>query len=183
MVLTMSDKVKKKSIFSTVLLYIYLIGVVGFIFLGPKLNYKKGGGHSRIKACYSNIRVLQGAVEMYNMDVVTMMTTLDQSLLREGHYIKSNTDLVCPETSKHATYSGDNLTDDGEIICSYHGGLITEGPYEADQPSLREKRKAEIQEYLKDCIERIPFALAWPLLLVIMVLVSILGAIENIIRF
>ena len=81
MVLTMSDKVKKKSIFSTVLLYIYLIGVVGFIFLGPKLNYKKGGGHSRIKACYSNIRVLQGAVEMYNMDVVTMMTTLDQSLI------------------------------------------------------------------------------------------------------
>jgi hypothetical protein len=179
----MSDKVKKKSIFSTVFLYIYLIGVVGFIFLGPKLNYKRGGGRSWIKACYSNIRVLQGAVEMYNMDVETMMTTLDQSILMERKYIKSSYELVCPERSKGGTYHGDHLTDDGEIICTYHGGLIAKGPYEADKPSLREKRKAEIQEYLKDCLERIPFALAWPLLLVIIVLVSILGAIENIIRF
>ena len=46
------------------------------------------------------------------------------------------------------------------------GGLIAEGPYDADKPSLREKRNAEIQEYLNDCFEKIKFALAWPILLV-----------------
>ncbi len=163
----MSDKVKKKSIFSTVLLYIYLIGVVGFIFLGPKLHYKKGGGHDRVKACYSNIRVIQGAVEMYNMDFETMMTTLDQSLLREGRYIKSSTDLVCPETSKHATYSGDNLTDDGEIICSYHGGLISKGPYDKVKESQKAKEsKNQIVNKILPYLVNFLNSLFWPLWLV-----------------
>ena len=77
----MSDKVKKKSIFSTVFLYIYLIGVVGFIFLNLLIpSFKRVHHSSRDKVCYSNIRVLQGAVEMYNMDIETMMTTLEQSI-------------------------------------------------------------------------------------------------------
>ena len=151
----MSDKAKKKSTLSTVLLYIYLIGFIAYLLIGPKIYSKKGVGHSKVKSCYSNIRVLQGAVEMYNMDIETMMSTLDQNILIEGKYIKANRELVCPETSKHGTYSGENLTDNGEIICSYHGGLIAEGPYDTEEPSLSEKRKAEIKQYLNDCIENI----------------------------
>ncbi len=174
----MSDKAKKKSILSTILFYVYLIGVLAFTLFGPQIYYRRGGGNARIKSCYSNIRVLQGAVEMYNMDVNTMMSSLNQSILIEMHYIKANSELVCPETSKHGTYSGEHLTDDGEIICSYHGGLIAEGQYDKEKPSLSERRRAEIQKYLNNCFERIPFALAWPLLL----LIPVLGTIEKILR-
>ena len=158
----MADNSKHKNSHSSILFYIYLIGFIAYILFGPNPNYRRyGGGSARYKVCYSNLRILQGALEMYNMDVDPMMTTLDQSLLREGHYIKANEDLVCPEKSKHATYSGEHLTEDGEIICSYHGGLIAKGPYN-DEEIEREK-----QEYFKGYIDKIPYALAWPALLAI----------------
>ncbi|MBR4329886.1 MAG: hypothetical protein IKO19_02780 [Candidatus Riflebacteria bacterium] len=160
----MADKVKKKSTLSTVLSYIYLIGAFALIFLGPKVYHKKNITN-RDRACYSNLRVLLGAVEMYNMDSETMMTTLDQSLLRKWHYIKADKDLECPEVSKQAFYSGKNLTDDGEIICSYHGGLIAEGPHDKI-----EEKNFQPQKYFGECLERIPYALFWPLALVGLVL-------------
>ena len=162
---------KKTGCFET-LFYIYLIGAVLFIFLGPVPRRVGGRASSPQKACYSNIRVLQGAVEMYNMDVEPMMTTLDQELLREGHYIKSDEDLVCPKTEIGGTYSGENLTDDGEIICSYHGGLIEAGPYDAeygagvDKTKIKKTKKQieyERSKYFTDCMNRIPYTFFWPL--------------------
>ncbi len=168
----MSDKAKTKSPLSTILFYVYLIGIFVFIFFGPQMSYRRGGRNDRIKSCYSNLRVIQGAVEMYNMDVKEKMTTLDQSHLIEGHYIKANSELVCPETSKHGTYSGKDLTKDGEIICSYHGGLIAEGPYNDELIQI------EKQQNIKNYIDKTPYALAWPLLL----LVPVLNTIEKILR-
>ena len=43
---------------------------------------------ARQKACYSNIRVLTGAVEMYNMDHSIMMKELDFNTLIQEHYLK-----------------------------------------------------------------------------------------------
>ncbi len=162
----MSDKVKKKSIFSNVFLQIYLAGIVIIIFLNLLIpSFKRVHHSARDKACYSNIRVLQGAVEMYNMDIETMMTTLDQSILRESLYIKASNDLICPETSKGGTYSGEHLTDDGEIICSYHGGLIAKGPYNKEQ-EIKNQILYKVQQYLIKLFEGALPALLWPLWLV-----------------
>ncbi len=157
------DKKKKKSCFE-ILFYIYLIGGVLFIFLGPKPQKVGGRGYDpgRQKSCYSNIRILQGAVEMYNMDVATMMTSLDQSALINDHYIKDSSPLVCPNDSKHGVYknSGD-LTDSGEIYCTYHGGLIMEGEF--DKELRGGHRLFEFDFNILDCFKRIPYAFFWPL--------------------
>ena len=110
-----------------------VIAIIGILAAMAIPNFKKARASARQKACYSNIRVLQGAVEMYNMDVSTMMTTLNQGTLRNGKYLKGTADLMCPETSKQKGYkeSGD-LTDNGEITCGYHGGLIQKGPYDTE---------------------------------------------------
>ncbi len=55
-----------------------------FIFLACNQVYARTP-FARDKACFSNIRVIQGAVEMYNMDVATMMRTLDMDVLIEGN--------------------------------------------------------------------------------------------------
>ena len=160
---------KKKTSWSEILLYIYLSGVVLFIFLGPTPRRVGGRGYgSKQKACYSNIRIIQGALEMYNMDVDTMMSTLDQRILIEEKYMKSTHELECPETSIGGTYSGENLTEDGEIICSYHGGLIAPGPFDNGTTIKGKKTREQIEKerkiYIDHCITRIPFSFFWPLL-------------------
>ena len=157
---------KKKTTISEILLYIYLTGAVLFIFLGPVVQRVGGVGYgSKQKSCYSNLRIIQGAVEMYNMDTETMMNRLDQRPLREGKYLKATEDIVCPDKEIGGTYSGENLTEDAEIICSYHGGLIVAGPYDGDS-NIKKTRKLieyERKKYMSDCLNRIPYALFWPL--------------------
>ena len=110
-----------------------VIAIIGILAAMAIPNFKKARASARQKACYSNLRVIQGAVEMYNMDVSTMMVTLDQSTLIKGKYIKAASALICPETSKNGSYSGSDLTENGEIVCSYHGGLIARGSYDDEQ--------------------------------------------------
>lgn len=159
----MPKKEKKKSIFSNVFFQIYLIGVIVFIFSEPFFSFRRREASLRYKACYSKIRVLMGAVEMYNMDNETMMTTLDQNTLIKEKYLKETENLVCPERSD-ATYSGENLTGDGEIICSYHGGVTAKGPYDKEL-EIENSIVNSILHYLGKIIIRIPGALLWPVAL------------------
>lgn len=70
----------------------------------------------RQKACYSNIRVLQGAVEMYNMDSSELMKDLDIKKL-EG-YIKNPDGIKCPGYGDVASYTSlGDLSKDGEVSC------------------------------------------------------------------
>ena len=163
----MSDKVKKKSIFSNVFFLIYIAGFIIITFFDPLASFRRVHHSARDKACYSNIRVIQGAVEMYNMDHQTMMTTLDQNILISGKYIKSNSPLQCPETSKNGTYYGDDLAGEGYIYCDYHGDLAGNRPDLSKGPPLSssEKRREEIDNYIKKLMERFPYALCWPALL------------------
>ena len=72
---------------------------------------------ARQKACYSNIRVLQSAVELYNMDVPgkNMMKSLNiEKLIRQG-YLKEKPS--CPENSSNEYVSLNNLSDNGMISC------------------------------------------------------------------
>ena len=75
---------------------------------------------ARDKACFSNIRVIQGAVEMYNMDSSIMMENLDIENLKKGKYLKEEP--VKPEVSCEYKNFG-NLADDGFVFCKYHGDL------------------------------------------------------------
>ncbi len=78
------------------------------------------GRSSPQKACYSNIRVIQGAVEMYNMDSSIMMENLDFNYLIEGHYLKGKP----TGSEKNCKYVAEgNLTEDGYIYCEKHGDI------------------------------------------------------------
>ena len=73
----------------------------------------------RDKACFSNQRVIQGAVEMYNMDSKVKMDNLDINLLIKGKYLMQPTK---PESSCEYSNIGD-LSDDGFVFCKYHGDV------------------------------------------------------------
>ena len=96
-----------------------VIAIIGILAAMAIPNFKKARASARQKACYSNIRVIQGAVEMYNMDVSSMMSGLSISTLISGNYLKS--DPSKPETS--CSYKGDNLDGNGSVYCSWHGDV------------------------------------------------------------
>ena len=73
---------------------------------------------ARKNACYSNIRVMLGAVEMYNMDNSVMMTELDIQKLVDGKYLKNEPSKPDPDCSY---YSEGDITKDGLIKCRKHG--------------------------------------------------------------
>ncbi len=130
---------KKKSPFWVDLLASYSTILIMFYFMNPFNNYRRYGGSSREKSCYSNIRILQGAVEMYNMDNKVLMDNLEIDILKSGNYIKEKP--VSPETS--CAYLGNDLSNEGTVYCTYHGDMqgLTAGLYYEKQ--LKEK---EIKE-------------------------------------
>lgn len=81
--------------------------------IGEKLQ------ESRKQACHSHISIMQGAVEMYNMDHMEMMNVLDIDKLIQAKYMKPEY-TTCPSGG---TYSGDNLIEDCKIRCSVHGAI------------------------------------------------------------
>lgn len=95
-----------------------VIAIIGILAAMAIPNFKKAREQAREKACYSNIRVLLGAIEMYNMDHSVMLNSPDQSkLLGAAGYLKAA--VVCPETG--GTYEGSDLSGNGVLSCSKHG--------------------------------------------------------------
>lgn len=87
-------------------------------------NFKKAREQARPKACASNMRVLMGAVEMYNMDNGVMMRVLDQELLREGGYLRAL--VQCPEQVGTYGSVGDLSDENGRVACTIHGVIGVE---------------------------------------------------------
>ncbi len=69
--------------------------------------------NSRHGACFTNLRILSGACEMYAMDNSVPLKTLDQNELQGKHYL--NDHLSCPEKGVYS------LTADGQVACTVHG--------------------------------------------------------------
>lgn len=106
-----------------------LWGAAGFVPFAVAIpNFRKAREQARHKACYANMRVLMGAVEMYNMDhteneMIHVLTEREIDLLVQGKYLKS--EISRPE--QDCTYGtvGD-LTGTGIVCCSVHGTVESE---------------------------------------------------------
>lgn len=127
-----------------------------FLLASFRMPWSARRGHSeRERACYSNMRVILGAIEMYNMDHSVMIATLTSDVpdrLMRGGYLKSHfprcfarreprssipwvqlrlqtfsdnlrlpSTLIAEYEFSGGTYSGQDLTGDGRIVCSEHG--------------------------------------------------------------
>ena len=110
-------------VFYTVVVLFVVLPVLAELFLSP-WRYRRNREPAREKACYANMRVLLGALEMYNMDHSIMKETLTHAdavdpngvFLRE-QYLKSP--ITPPET--FCSYSGYDLASSGRIGCTAHG--------------------------------------------------------------
>ena len=133
-------KNKKRSYFSSIFIAI-LIYILSFIIALP--NFKKDvGRNDPQKACYSNIRIIQGAIEMYNMDNSSMMCDIDIERLIQGKYLKEPRQLPKKECKYLAN---GNLSEEGQVYCQHHGGM------NFDTPESEElyKREASIRYWKK----------------------------------
>ncbi len=143
---------------------VYIIYIIVFTLFGPDMSFTHGDKKSsRKKACYSNIRILQGAVEMYNMDNSIMMKDLDMNKLLENKYINNRIEL--PETS--CSYIGKELTGDGTIYCELHGDLVGKIEDKSEHMGHSPLNVREtVDYYIKNSINRFLFALLSPIVLI-----------------
>ena len=91
------------------------------------------------KACFATMKNFGYAVEMYNMDNNTPMTSLDISVLLKGNYLKDNSEKLTKECDY---YSEGDLSKDGYICCRKHGSII-QLKQEEDERQKRIKEKQE----------------------------------------
>jgi len=97
-----------------------VIAIIGILAAIAIPNFRKAREQAREKACYANIRVLLGAIEMYNMDNSAMESSMNSGVidtLVSGNYLKGG--ISKPETN--CGYLGTNLTGQGRISCGVHG--------------------------------------------------------------
>lgn len=59
----------------------FLVGFFGFSFFA--IGFQPSRCHSSPKECYANMRIILGAIEMYNMDHRVMETKIDAKVLRK----------------------------------------------------------------------------------------------------
>ena len=99
-----------------------VIAIIGILAAIAVPNFKKAREQAREKSCYANMRVIQGAVEMYNMDTSAMMTDYGTpgNLTGTNGYLKQEP--KCP--SNGGIYSNDgDLSNTGKMTCSIHGSV------------------------------------------------------------
>ncbi len=100
-----------------------VIAIIGILAAIAVPNFKKAREQAREKSCYANMRVILGAIEMYNMDNPSMETSISGTVLSNlmtGSYLKSCPS--CPSTNSPAAYGATgNMSADGRPSCSVHG--------------------------------------------------------------
>ncbi|NLI77820.1 MAG: hypothetical protein GX442_15460 [Candidatus Riflebacteria bacterium] len=119
---------------------VVLIGIIAFLWKLPAHRCRRGG--AREMACYANMRVILGAIEMYNMDHPVMVNRVDQTVLeqlRAGKYLRYDEGPFCygyppqyplhleclfPDffpAPRHEYSSIGDLTGTGAVCCPSHG--------------------------------------------------------------
>lgn len=99
---------------------IIILATILILYLMSIPNYRRGGKNPSEKQCFSNQRILYGALEFYNMehDKDKCMKTLDIDKLIEEGYLKNPPNLPIKECFYLS--KGDLTTKDGYIYCIYH---------------------------------------------------------------
>ena len=136
-------KNNKKNGFTLIELTIVIIILVILAGMSQPTGSRGGRASSRQKACFSNQRVLQGAIEMYNMDCSVMMQTAlpngdfgdHEELLVREKYLKDF--LTLPE--EDCAYGFIDMDGDGKVFCKKHGTTATK---DMDKPIIPEYDKS-----------------------------------------
>ncbi|MFC1746079.1 competence type IV pilus major pilin ComGC, partial [Candidatus Riflebacteria bacterium] len=92
--------------------------IIFFLAMLSTPNFRRARKQARSKSCFANIRVIMGAVEMYNMDTPNKMRQLDMDSLINQNYLKQRPQ--CPARGDYFT-QGD-LSSNGTVRCNVHGG-------------------------------------------------------------
>ena len=113
---------------------VILIFIIAILFSMARPNIHRSTRGSRQKLCYSNIRVLTGAAEIYNTDVKEeeLMKSLDIKHLIKTKYLKDEPAF----TEKECSYCSEYIEEEGLCVwCKYHGDLYgyVEGDYWKDR--------------------------------------------------
>lgn len=102
-----------------------VIAIIGILAAIAVPNFRQARESAREKACYANIRVIQSAIEQYNMDHSSMYDTCDGAIikqLKDNQYLK--TEPQCPSDPKASgasIYKGASLKNNGVVSCPTHG--------------------------------------------------------------
>ncbi|MBF0499795.1 MAG: hypothetical protein HQM09_06665 [Candidatus Riflebacteria bacterium] len=97
-----------------------IIAIIGILAAIAMPNFRRPHEASHEKACYANMRVVLGAIEMYNMDNTSMLSYYGpdvEKVLISGQYLKSP--ISRPETG--CILSGHGTPGDVRIVCPVHG--------------------------------------------------------------
>lgn len=115
------NKIYNKKAFTLIELLIVIVIII-IIASCMKPNVHPTRASTREKNCFSNLRVITGAVEMYNLDnpPKNQMRSLELQTLVNGHYLKSIP--TGPDVSCKYFSDGDlSVASEGIIACKYHG--------------------------------------------------------------
>jgi hypothetical protein len=100
------------------------IAILSFVFLAIMPHYPPIRPGRVKNNCFSEIRVLSGAVELYNLDYETKIHNLDDDTIKslvDNQYLKK---LPKPYIEKCKYISqGDLASDSGVIFCEAHGDI------------------------------------------------------------
>ena len=143
----MSSEIKQKSTASIIIEGIFIAITMTFLAISAMPNFCKKNPYYNQKICFSNQRCLMGAIEMYNMDSNTMISTFNPNIydtLLRGKYLQEELETEC-----EFFVEGD-LTEDGYIYCSNHGayGGQKEGKNIEKSANPKAKKRKEITQGL-----------------------------------
>ena len=116
------NKTARKNIITCIIFYFCLNGFMVWQNFGVMCIRRDYEG-TRRKACWKNIDIITGAVEMYNMDNNIMMSDLDIRKLIDSNYFSD--EFTFPSNYCYYTNLGD-LTKDGLVCCTEHFNSSTE---------------------------------------------------------
>lgn len=110
---------------------LFCLFVVSLIIISPGTG-RRNAGAARQKHCFANMRVLLGAIEMYNMDNSVAIRRVDATTIAtlvSGRYLRAPVE--CPGDSSAAPgiyHSDGDLAVNGHVLCTLHGSIESPAP-------------------------------------------------------
>ena len=116
----MADRPERGFTLIELMIVIAIIGVLAAIAVP---NFKAARERANTRACYANQKTIAGALEMYNLDKNTKLTTMTSAILgslKSGGYLQST-----PNDPGQGNSSGNYkyISSGNGISCSIHGTI------------------------------------------------------------